>query len=120
MTFNQMLWAGPDILGWYFWIPLVPCGVFGLWWVYQTASAESPLGRKLRVVLVMGFFCLVFLPVFNGLGPYALHLLAIGGTLYMKRRLDLDRESGRITKPTGATLMERVAEHLQEDKRTKA
>lgn len=114
MTFNEVLWWCPNNLGWLFWAPLIPAGAYGLWMIYRLAPALSRLGRGIHVVLSMGCLSLVFIPVFNGLGPYALHLLAIGGCLYLRRIWEMDVAAGRIKKPRAETAVERLAERMVE------
>jgi len=114
MTFNEVLWWCPNNLGWLFWAPLIPVGIYGLTMIYRLAPALSGLGRGIRVVLSMGFLSLAFIPVFNGLGPYALHLLALGGCMYMYRIWQMDVAAGRIKKPAAPTVVERIAERMVE------
>lgn len=112
MTFNACLWAVPNTLGWWFWAPFLLYGVYGLNKIYRLAPAETALGRWCRVLLTMGFTCLIFIPFFNGLGPYAFHLLTIGVCLVLKQAYAACVMSGKIRPATAPTFVERTVERM--------
>lgn len=111
-SFNQALWFLPDYCGVLFWYPLVLFGAYGLVKMYQLAPAESALGRFIRVDLTIGFLCLIFTPIYNGLGPIAFYLLALGVCLILKQVLATCIATGKIRPATAATVIERMAERM--------
>lgn len=109
---NSILWSIPNDLGWWFWLPFIGYGVYGLNKIYRLSPAESILGRVIRVLLTMGLLCLVFTPVFNGLGPFAFHLISISACLILKQVYESCLAAGKIKPPESDTVMGRIVERI--------
>lgn len=112
MTFNEMLWHLPNELGWGFWLPFVGYGIYGLNKIYRLEPADTALGRLIRVVLTVALTGLVFTPAFNGLGPWAFHLLAIGSCLILKQVYATCAAVGKIRPPESVTAVGRMVERM--------
>lgn len=110
---NGYLWSLPDTLGWWFWLPFVGYGVYGLRKMYSMAEAQTALGRRIRVILTLAFLCMIGSSLFNGLGPYAFHLVGIGVCLICKQAYDQCKVAGKVGKPaTSETAMGRLGERM--------
>lgn len=112
MTFNEALWDLVNHLGWWFWMPFVGYGVYSINLMYRLAPATSMLGRSARVIWTAAFLCMIFTPMFNGLGPYAFHLVSIGTCILMKQTYDACKAAGRIKPPESVTVAGRLAERV--------
>lgn len=110
MTFNQLLWDCVNWAGWYFWLPFVGYGIYGLSKMYRLSAAANGMGRLIRVLFTTAFLCLVFSPQFNGIGPFAFHLLAIGVCLWLRLTYAEYVRDGKIKPATAPTVIERMAE----------
>lgn len=114
---NQSLWHIVDFLGPLFWLPFVGYGIYGLVWLYRLGAATSRLGRWIRVTLTISFVALFFAGMggnLNGLGPFAMHLLAISACLWCRRRYEVDKADGRLRKASAPTIIERTVERMTE------
>ncbi len=114
MTFNDYLWQIVNDAHWSFWAPFTGYALFGLNYIYRLAPAETTIGRSARVIQTMGFICMLFIPFFNGLGPYAFHLLAIAACLILKQVYDNCVKAGKIRPPQAETVVGRMAERIVE------
>lgn len=112
MTFNDALWRVIDWCGWAWWLPFVAYAVYGLNKMYRLAPAETAIGRWIRVLFTMGFLCLFFVPIFNGLGPVGFHLLAIGLCLWLRQTHAACIKAGKIKPSTKNTLVGRLADRM--------
>lgn len=112
--FNHALWALQIAAGWWFWVPFVAYGLYGLWFLYGLSAAETMTGRVIRVMLVTAYFGMIFAPAFNGLGAYAFHLLAIASCLMISQQYAHCKRLGKITKPQSETFMGRMVERIAE------
>ena len=108
MRLNELLWTVPNELGWWFWLPFMGYALYALNKMYRLAPAVTKLGRFIRVLFTIAFVSLIFMPNFNGLGPYAFHLLTIGICLWLKQTYADCVRDGKITKPQGETVIEKV------------
>lgn len=109
---NEYLWTVVNQLGWWFWLPFALYGAYGLHKMYSMAAARTALGRLIRTVLTLAFLCLLGTVMFNGLGPYGFHLLAIGVCLVCKQAYEQCKAEGRVDKPTSRTVMGRLSERM--------
>ena len=117
MTLNETLWGLVHGMGAWFWLPFMGYGIYGLFWLYKLGAATSRLGRWIRVLLTIAFLALIFAGAgggLNGLGPYAMHLLALSACLWCRRRYDVDMADGRLRKPSAPTIIERTVERMTE------
>ena len=112
MTFNGILWGFVNDAGWWFWTPFIGYSAYGLNKIYRLAPAETNIGRAARVVQTVGFLCMAFIPFFNGLGPYAFHLIASAACIILKQVYDNCLAAGKIKPPEAATAAGRMAERL--------
>ena len=113
-AFNQILWKITNALGWWFWIPFVVYGLAGLRLLYSLSPAATGLGRMIRVILSMAFVSMVFIPIFNGLGPYIFHAIAIGMIMTIYHLYLGCKAAGLIRPPQGRTILERTVSHMTE------
>jgi hypothetical protein len=113
-SFNQILWNVTNALGWWFWVPFVVYGVIGLRLLYSLAPAATALGRMIRVILSMAFVSMIFTPIFNGLGPYIFHAIAIGMLLTIYQLYLGCKAAGLIQPPQGRTVLERTVSHMMD------
>ncbi len=113
-SFNSMLWQVQQSAGWAFWFPFIGYGVYGLYYLYGLSAAETHVGRLIRVLLTISYTCMVFSPAFNGLGPYAFHLLGIASCLMIGQQYEHCRRLGKIKPPEAPTVLGRVVERMVE------
>lgn len=111
-AFNKTLWALQVDAGWLFWIPFVCYGFYGIWYLYSLAAAETKMGRIIRVLLAVAFFSMIFMPAFNGLGPYAFHFLALSACMMITQQYKHCKAMGKITPPQAETVLGRVVERM--------
>lgn len=116
MTFNQALQWFPHKMGWWFWAPMLIYGAWGLWYLYRLAPAAAQIVRVIRVVFTLAFLCMGFTVIYDGLGPYACYLLALGVCLWLKRAYEECLRAGKIKKSRAPTMVERMAEAIVERK----
>lgn len=114
---NTYIWWLPDTLGRWFWLPLVGYGSFGMFYLYKLAAPATRLGRIIRVFLSLAFLSMIFSPLLTGLGPWALHFLAIGSSLVVYQIYFTCLTAGRIVKPTSPTAVERMADRISEPRK---
>lgn len=112
MSFNEHLWQLVNDMGFWFWLPFVGYGVYGLNKIYRLAPAETATGRWARVFLVAGFISMVFTLQFTALRPICGHLVAIGVCLILKQAYATCIASGKIKPVEGATFIERTAHRM--------
>lgn len=106
--FNQALWAVQNDMGWWFWLPFVFYGGFGLRYTYLMPAAESARDRFIRVLLTLSYMSMVFSPIFNGLGGYAFHLMAIASLMARVEQYVQACRAGKIKPPEGGRFVERT------------
>ena len=111
---NSVFWFLPDHMGRWFWAPLPFYGAFGMYYLYKLAAPETRLGRVIRVFLGGAFILMLFSPLLNGLGPWAIHLLAVGTILTVMQLYHQCLKAGKIIKPTSATAIERMADRVSQ------
>ena len=111
---NTAFWFLPDYLGRWFWAPLPFYGALGMYYLYKLAAPETRWGRVIRVLLGAAFILMLFTPQFNGLGPWAFHLMAIGVVLLVVQLYHQCLAAGKIIKPTSATAIERMADRIRQ------
>lgn len=115
-SFNHLLWAIPDKMGWLFWLPFVGYGAVGLIILYKLAPAGTTLGRFIRVILSAAFMAMLFIPNFNGLGPFIFHAVTIGMLLTIYQ-LYLRCKAEGLTQPSKAqTILGRTVETMMDRK----
>lgn len=112
--FNQALWAIQSGAGWWFWLPFVVYGTIGLYHLYALAAPTTGLGRWIRVLLTLSYISMVFSPIFNGLGGYAFHLLAMASVLMVGQQYATCKRDGKIRPPESPTRLGRVLESMVE------
>lgn len=113
-SFNQILWDITNALGWWFWVPFVAYGLIGLRLLYSLSPAATTLGRVIRVILSAAFVSMVFIPIFNGLGAYIFHAVAIGMLLTIYQLYLGCKAAGLIRPAEGRTVLERTVSHMME------
>ncbi len=114
MDFNKFHWEFQEWCGWWFWVPFIGYGIYGLNIMYRLAPAVTPMGRVIRVILTIGFFSMIFIFQFNGLGPYAFHFTVIGVLLINRQMYQACLRDGRIQKPQADTVLGRTVERMVE------
>ena len=119
-SFNQALWAIQRDAGWFFWAPFVLYGLFGLWHLYSLAAAETKLGRWIRVVLGLAFFCMIFIPAFNGLGAFAFHFLGLAVCMMIRQQYVTCKAAGKIKPPESNHALGRMVERMTEKPKVNA
>lgn len=112
MSFNEHLWQLINALEWWFWAPFVLYGAYGLNKIYRLAPAETSIGRWARVMLTMGFVCMVFTLQFTALRPICGHFIAIGVCLVLKQAYAACLAAGKIKPAEGGTFIERQAHRM--------
>jgi hypothetical protein len=111
-SFNDFLWAISNRMGWLFWLPFVGYGIGGLMLMYRLAPAATTLGRLIRVILTAAFMAMIFMPTFNGLGPFIFHAVTIGMLLTIYQ-LYLGCKAAGLIKPAEApTVLGRTVETM--------
>lgn len=111
---NDYFWWLPDHAGRLFWLPLVAYGAVGMYYLYKLAAPATRLGRVIRVTLSLAFMSMIFTPILNGLGPWAMHLLAIGTVLVVYQVYQGCLAAGKLVKPTSPTVIERLADRVSQ------
>lgn len=114
---NAFIWWLPDHLGRLFWLPLVGYGGFGMFYLYKLAAPATRQGRVIRLFLALAFLSMIFSPLLTGLGPWAMHFLAIGAMLMVYQTYFDCLSKGKIIKPTSETAIERMADRIHEPRR---
>lgn len=112
MSFNEHLWRVIGDLDPWFWWPFVAYGAYGLNKIYRLAPAETAIGRWARVMLTMGFVCMVFTIAFPALRPICAHLVAIGVCLVLKQAYAACVAAGKIKPAEGGTFIERQVHRM--------
>ncbi len=115
---NSYFWWPVDSLGRWFWVPLPFYGALGLYYLYKLAAPETIMGRIIRVLLGGAFIMMAFSPLMNGLGPWAFHMMAIGGVLLVVQFYHQCLAAGKIINPTSETFIERMADRVSQPKET--
>lgn len=110
--FNQALWAIQREMGWWFWLPFVAYGLYGMWFLYRMPAAITKTDRRIRVLLAMAFTCMIFIPAFNGLGAYGFHLIAFATCLMITQQYGLCKAAGKIKPPEASTFLGRTVERM--------
>lgn len=110
--FNSLLWYVPEQLGWLFWLPFIGYGLYGLNKLYRLPAPATRTSRAVRVTLTVAFLCMVFTLGFNGLGPWAFHLLAIGVCMTLQQMYAAAKQAGHMAKSAKPTMVERVADNM--------
>lgn len=115
---NSVFWFLPDHLGRWFWAPLPFYGALGMYFLYKLGAPEERMGRIIRVLLGMAFISLIFSPILTGLGPWAIHMLAIGTVLTVMQFYLRSLSEGKIVRPTSPTVIERIADRVSQPHNT--
>lgn len=111
-SFNHALWVVQNDAGWWFWLPFVIYGCYGLRYLYGLSAAETVMGRVIRVCLTVSYLAMIFLVAFNGLGGFSFHLLAISSCLMITQQYAHCKRVGKIKPPESGTLLGRVVERM--------
>lgn len=117
--FNHALWAIQNEAGWWFWLPFIAYGTYGLWYLYGLSAAETKMGRLIRVLLTLSYFAMIFIPAFNGLGAWSFHFIAIASCLMVTQQYAHCKRMGKITPAESPTVLGRVVERMAEPPKVK-